>query len=227
MQSLILRLQADVAARKRPRGEVWPGLRVSLIVVALCFSAYELGARSADSSAGLVARIAARDRIQSLTTTNEALQGRVDIQRAQIERLERAMQRSAEYGIAADLALAIEEIALAEGVEPGLAFEMVRVESEFNPRAVSPVGAIGYTQLMPATAEFFAPGITRRELFQRETNLRLGFRFFRSLLDYYQGDVRLALLAYNRGPVTVDRLLEAGVDPSNGYETMVLGREGD
>lgn len=224
MQSVILKLQAEVAARKRPRSEIWPNVRMSVLVGALFFGAYELGARSVDTSAGWVARAASRDRILSLQTELDALRGKVDFQSTQIERLERANRLSAKYGIGADLAMAIEEIALAEDVEPGIAFEMVRVESEFKRTAVSPVGAIGYTQLMPSTARYLAPGITRSELFDRDTNLRLGFRYFRSLLDYYHGDVRLALLAYNRGPVTVDRLLKAGVDPGNGYAGMVLGK---
>ncbi len=223
MQSLILKLQAEVAARKRPRDEVRPSIRTMVLVGGLFFAAFELGARSVDTSAGWIARGASRDRVHSLGGKVDALQGRIDLQRIQIERLERVNGLSSKYGIGADLAMAIEEIALAEEVEPGIAFEMVRVESEFKARAVSPVGAIGYTQLMPATARYFAPGITRQQLFERDTNLRLGFRYFRSLLDYYHGDVRLALLAYNRGPVTVDRLLKAGIDPGNGYASTILG----
>lgn len=224
MQSLILKLQAEVASRKRPRSEIWPNVRMTLLVGALFFAAYELGARSVDTSAGLLARAASRDRMHSLASRNESLEGKIEFQRTQLERLERAYSLSAKYGIGADLAIAIEEIALAEDVDPGIAFELVRVESEFNPRAVSPVGAVGLTQLMPSTAKYLAPGLSRRDLFDRETNLRLGFRYFRSLLTQYHGDVRLALLAYNRGPVTVDRLLKAGVDPGNGYASMVMGK---
>ncbi|CAN5656285.1 hypothetical protein BH23GEM6_BH23GEM6_12290 [soil metagenome] len=148
----------------------------------------------------------------------------MELQRAQIERLQRANALSARYGIGADLALIIEETALAENIDPDLAFELVRLESNFNPRAVSPVGALGLAQLMPSTARMFTPQITREQLFEPETNPRLGFRFYRPLLAYYDGDVRLALLAYNRGPATVDRLLQAGVDPSNGYARIIMNR---
>ena len=120
--------------------------------------------------------------------------------------------------------MTIEEIALAENIDPKLAFELVRVESGFNQRAVSPVGALGYTQLMPATAKLLVPGITRERIFDRETNLRLGFRFLRSMVNHYHGDIRLALLAYNRGPARVDQLLAAGIDPANGYTKLVLGK---
>lgn len=224
MESLILKLQMDVAERKRPRNEMWPMARIAVVLVLGLLSAYQLGMRSADASTTWTISSFAKDRVLSLNAENEALQGQLAIQQAQIERLERAHRLSAEYGISAALAATIEEVALAEGVDTKLAFDLVRVESEFNPRAVSPVGAIGLAQVMPATAEILSPGISRAELFEPETNLRLGFRFFRSLLAYYKGDVRLALLAYNRGPTTVDRLLAAGVDPSNGYSTLVLGR---
>jgi soluble lytic murein transglycosylase-like protein len=224
MQSLILKLEADVDARKRPRADYWPSIRVGVLLMALTASAYSLGARSDESGARWGAPAAAKERLLAYNAQVDQLTGMVEIQRAQIERLERANHLSAKYGIGADLAMQIEEIALAENVEPGLAFELVRLESNFNPRAVSPVGALGLAQVMPATARWLQPEITRQELFEPETNLRLGFRFYRSLLDYYQGDVRLALLAYNRGPGTVDRLVGQGVDPGNGYARIIMTR---
>ena len=51
------------------------------------------------------------------------------------------------------------DIALAEGIDPEIAFELVRVESRFNPRAVSPVGARGLTQVMPRTARWLLPSL--------------------------------------------------------------------
>jgi len=96
------------------------------------------------------------------------------------------------------------------------------VESEFNPHAVSSVGAVGLTQLMPATARWFDHTITREKLYDPRTNLRLGFRYLRSLIDQYHGDLRLALLVYNRGPEAVETLRSLGVDPRNGYDEMVM-----
>jgi soluble lytic murein transglycosylase-like protein len=223
-QTLIPRLQADVDARKRHRPELWPSLRIGALVLVLGLATYELGARSADSEAGWADRALTKSRFMAHNSQVDAMSGQLEIQRVQLERLERAVALSTRYGIGADLALTIEEVALAENVDPDLAFELVRLESNFNPRAVSPVGALGLAQLMPATARMLAPDITRQELFEPETNLRLGFRFFRSLLDYYDGDVRLALLAYNRGPYTVDRLLEEGIDPANGYARTIMRR---
>lgn len=224
VRSLIGRIEADVEARKSPRGIDWALVRsISFIAFAL-LTAFELGARSVDTSAGWTARARMHDRLFNLSANVDGLQGQIDFQKMQIERLERAHAYSSKYRIAADLALAIHEIALAENIDPQLAFELVRVESEFNPRAVSPVGALGLAQLMPATARRMIPGITREQIFDRDTNLRLGFRFLRGLINHYNGDIRLALLAYNRGPATVDNLLRAGQDPGNGYDRLVMGR---
>jgi soluble lytic murein transglycosylase-like protein len=222
--SLILKLEADVESRKQPRAGWWPIARAAGALALVAVFAYQLGMNRAISGEGWPARMAAGNRVQQLSAKVDALEGQVDFQRLQLERMQRAYDLSAKYRIGADLATAIEEIALAENVDPVLAFELVRVESGFNARAVSPVGALGYTQLMPPTARLLVPGITREQIFQRETNLRLGFRFLRYLVNHYNGDIRLALLAYNRGPDTVDRLLRAGVDPGNGYSRLVLGK---
>ncbi len=129
---------------------------------------------------------------------------------------------SLRYGIPFDLAAAIEHAATEQGIDPDLAFRLVRVESQFKERAVSSAGALGLTQLMPATAAEMQPGITREEIFDRDTNLQLGFRYFRWLLTLYKGDVEEALHAYNRGPGTVARIRAAGGDPTNGYADKVI-----
>jgi soluble lytic murein transglycosylase-like protein len=136
------------------------------------------------------------------------------------------MSYSTKYGIPAHVAAAIYDIALAEGVDPALAFRLVRVESGFDSLATSPAGAVGYTQVLPSTAWLYEPGLTRRQLYDRETNLRLGFRYLHDLLERFAGStesgLRLALLAYNRGPARVQELLDAGQDPQNGYATAVM-----
>jgi len=75
---------------------------------------------------------------------------------------------------------------------------------------------------MPATGRALQPGLERADLFDPETNLRLGFRYLRELLAMYDGDVDLALHAYNRGPTIVNRILREGGDPANGYANAVL-----
>lgn len=152
----------------------------------------------------------------------QARQGELALVRLEMNRLQEIMEFSRRYRIPADLATAINDIALAEGIAPELAFRLVQLESEFNRRAVSPVGAVGYTQLMPATAFDMDPSLEYRDLFDRETNLRLGFRYLRWLIDRYNGDLRIALLAYNRGLGTVDSIRRAGGDPSNGYARAII-----
>ena len=146
--------------------------------------------------------------------------------RAAKAREHEADRYASSYGIDPTLASAILKAAYAEGVKPDLAFRLVRVESAFRRRAVSPVGALGLTQLMPATAAEMQPGVTREQLFDRDTNLRLGFRYFNRLLRAYDNDVEAALHAYNRGPGTVNRIRRAGGDPANGYAKAVLGSTG-
>ena len=130
------------------------------------------------------------------------------------------------YGISVELAAAIERAARAEKLDPELAFRLVRVESAFRADAESHVGALGLTQVMPATARELQPGITRREMLERDTNLRLGFRYLKELLAVYDGDEEEALTAYNRGPGTVARIRRQGGDPANGYSELVLGERG-
>ncbi len=128
---------------------------------------------------------------------------------------------SSQYKIAADLAGSIFDVALAEGIDPELAFRLVKLESDFKVRATSPVGALGLTQLMPGTARHFQKDVTREKLFEPKTNLRIGFRYLRVLIGQYDGNVNLALLVYNRGPVAVDAALRDGRDPTNGYDRIL------
>ena len=146
----------------------------------------------------------------------------LDLLRLEMARLEAITHHSARYRIPSDLAADIYDIALAEGIDPQLAFRLIRVESGFVQRAVSPVGAVGLAQLMPSTAFWLDPSLSYADLFDRKTNLRLGLRYLRSLIEKYDGDLRLALLAYNRGPATVDMVLDEGRDPTNGYENAVM-----
>jgi len=153
-----------------------------------------------------------------------SLEGRIAVTRLALERAENVMDYSTTYQIPADLAAAIYDISLSEGINPAIGFRLVAVESSFDPRAKSRVGAIGYTQMMLATAKFYRSDIDEAGLYDRDTNLRLGFRFLKELLDRFDNNLTYALLAYNRGPVTVRNLLAQGENPANGYAQKVLGR---
>jgi hypothetical protein len=100
----------------------------------------------------------------------------------------------------------IAEAARSHGVPPALVKAVVATESWFNPRAVSPKGAQGLMQLMPATADSL--GVS--DPFQVAENLEGGVRYLRHLLDRY-GDWTRALAAYNAGPEAVDRY--GGIPP--------------
>jgi soluble lytic murein transglycosylase-like protein len=156
----------------------------------------------------------------------EATRGELAVVRLQLERANAIIDYSARYRITADVSGAIYDVALAEGVDPALAFRLVKAESGFKQKAKSKVGAIGYTQVLPSTARLYEPGLTVQQLYDRNTNLRIGFRYLRDLLERYEGNpeakLRLALLAYNRGPSKVQEVLDAGRDPENGYAAAVM-----
>lgn len=130
-----------------------------------------------------------------------------------------------EFNIPVTLAGSIHSAAVEAKIPPKMAFGLVQAESSFRTRAVSPVGAVGLTQVMPATARWLVPGTTRADLMNTDTNLRIGFRYLRQLLDQYDGDEMLALTAYNRGPGTVARVMRTGGNPDNGYADKVLTGE--
>lgn len=132
--------------------------------------------------------------------------------------------RKSGFKVSDRLAMQIHEAAQENGIAPEVAFGLVKTESGFKTSATSHVGAIGLTQLMPATARWLKPGTTRSDLRDTETNLSIGFSYLADLIEKYDGNTKLALLAYNRGPGTVDRLLKRGRNPDNGYADMVYGR---
>jgi soluble lytic murein transglycosylase-like protein len=101
----------------------------------------------------------------------------------------------------------VQRLAPQYGVHPGLAYAVIRAESNFDPLAISPKNAQGLMQLIPETAARF--NVTRP--FDPEQNIRGGLSYLRWLLAYFKGDVPLAVAAYNAGEGTVDRY--QGVPP--------------
>jgi soluble lytic murein transglycosylase-like protein len=148
--------------------------------------------------------------------------GESTLLRAQIDRANRIIGFSSRYGIPANLAATIFDAALAERLDPDLAFRLVNLESDFNVRATSRVGAVGLVQVMPSTAVQYDRTVTRESLYDPHTNLRIGFQYLRKLIGYYKGNVKLALLAYNLGEDAVDAERRAGRDPLVGYNRILL-----
>lgn len=93
-------------------------------------------------------------------------------------------------------------------LDPFLILSLIRQESGFNPETMSPKGARGLMQLMPLTARRVKKGVTKRDLFKPDINLEVGIRFFNSMVKRYDGNVPLALAAYNAGPLAVDKWLK-------------------
>jgi soluble lytic murein transglycosylase-like protein len=215
---------------EREQGETWRKhvrARVEAIkgyakVLAIIGFAFTLGFAVASGPDSVAANVRLTQQLSSARSLLNAREGELELAKLELSRISAVMDNSQRYRIPADLAASIYDIAVAEGIDPKVAYSLVNVESEFYNKAVSPVGALGLTQVMPATGRMFQPGLQRADLFDPETNLRLGFRFLRELLAKYDGNLDLALHAYNRGPTVVDKILQTGGDPANGYADAIL-----
>ena len=122
-----------------------------------------------------------------------------------------------------DLNKMIDSAAREHSLDPALVREVARQESRFHPCAVSPKGAEGLMQLMPATQAQLAV----RDPFDPQESLSAGAKLLKQLLDRYHGDLSLALGAYNAGMTRVDRNFAVPEIPeTKGYVTDILGRLG-
>ena len=100
-----------------------------------------------------------------------------------------------------DVARLVDAVAPSSGLEPQLLLAVISAESGFRAKAVSPKGAQGLMQLMPATARRLGVG----DPFDPEQNVRGGARYLTELLRMFNDDLRLALAAYNAGEGAVMR----------------------
>lgn len=115
----------------------------------------------------------------------------------------------------ADLRPLVEKAARERNLDPELIYRQIQRESSWNPRAVSPKGARGLMQLMPATAARFNVA----DPFNAEESIRGGTTYMRELMDRYQNDPLKALAAYNAGEGAVDKY--GGIPPFEETQTYV------
>jgi soluble lytic murein transglycosylase len=99
--------------------------------------------------------------------------------------------------------------ASANQLDPHLVASLIRQESEFNPAAISHANAMGLMQLLPSVGKNLAKEMkvkhfSQDELLVANTNLQLGTRYFKHMVDHYDGQVQYALAAYNAGEDRVD-----------------------
>lgn len=174
-----------------------------------------------EKARGLVDGLAVGDRLPECLTTGEALALEVRDSAQEVvpyQVVERYV--SALPGEKRRLAEMVQRLAPRFAVDPRLALAIVRSESNFEARALSPRNARGLMQLIPETAERF--GV--RDVWSPEQNARGGLAYLRWLLERFGGDVALASAAYNAGEKAVEQY--GGVPPyaeTREYVRRILG----
>jgi soluble lytic murein transglycosylase-like protein len=109
-------------------------------------------------------------------------------------------------------------------VSRATAFGLVAIESGFDSLAISSAGAVGLTQVKPSTARIYDKSVSVESLQKVDENLNIGLRYYHDLLHMFDGDVYLALAAYNMGPTAVAKRIEGGRKVSMEYSNKVLGK---
>ncbi len=127
-----------------------------------------------------------------------------------------------------EIAKKVIELSSLYRIDPLLILAVVKVESSFNPAAVSNKGAMGLMQVMPVVVrdvgrEMGTNSADHARLLQGHLfNLHIGVHYLSKLIHLYRGDMNKALMAYNRGPTSVSRSYSHRLAPTGGYQGKVL-----
>lgn len=117
----------------------------------------------------------------------------------------------------------VEKYAKEYGVDPLLIFSIIKAESNFDKEAKSSSGAKGLMQLMEATATEIAnkidePLVEQESLLEPEKNIMIGTKYYAELLEMYDGNMLLALTAYNAGIGNVNGWIDSGIIKKDGSD---------
>ena len=163
---------------------------------------------------------AATPRPDSVTVAS--LTAQLDDARQQLKRMHAILAFADRYDIPASLSTRIYDNAALAGIAPAIGYQLVNVESHFQDGARSSAAAIGLTQLRVGTARTYDASIDAEDLMNPDTNLRLGFRYLRDLIDRFGNDVPVALEAYNKGPSFITAQQDSGEVLTGSYAHAVM-----
>lgn len=112
-------------------------------------------------------------------------------------------------------------------IDPTLLLAIMEEESGYNMRASSSSGARGLMQILPSTGKLMAKElfIPKPNLHDPVQNVKIGSAYLANLRDYFEGNMPLALSAYNVGPARIRRLLDAGKIPRLKYANKILNTQ--
>lgn len=127
-----------------------------------------------------------------------------------------------------DIAFSIVEESVKNNLDPYLMLAIIKTESSFNHKSVSRKGAIGLMQLLPNTAYYISEKVedlfigSKKEIFDPVINIRLGVNYYRYLLNKFNGNEEIAIVAYNLGPRNIYKYLAKGRNIPKFYYYKVM-----
>lgn len=152
----------------------------------------------------------------------EILEEREDNEKDSIRSKITRLNPSINSDLLADSVEAVYSASKEFSVDQDLIIAVAHEESDFNPKAISPHGAMGLMQVMPLWLNEIEFLKSPSDLLDVKINIRAGAYILNQYSKMFHGNRQLALLAYNRGPGTVLNLIQSGENPDNGYPSIVL-----